>query len=252
MTNEIKIGNKTFKYAISGESNKTFVIFPGAGEDIASNRRFFQYYSKKYKTILFEYNNVSSVDVFFKLVETVLDKEGVKNFSLYGMSLGGFLAQAYARRATNVDKLILSHTGSFRAGFTKRKIGLLLGVGKIVPVVPEKLVKVCVKNFAGPVQGVPGSKIPELCALYNKDYLKSLLLLIDDVRKDELTFELTEISNVQTLIIRSMDDPLLRDEGILLKYFPNSNECHFSGAGHATPFVQFERFTEEIDKFLSS
>lgn len=270
----VTFDNQKWEYLVGGKSNTAFLIFPGSGQDALSCFDLIGVFEKKYKAIAVNYQGFYSVETFFNYVNAILKKERVVKVVLYGLSLGGFLAQHFLRRYPYlVDELILSHTGSTKSKTIIRKVAI---PGKILftflPILPQTLLNKLFKPVAGRVQS-GNSDWMQLYKKYsskenleqrldfanrspfsmmNKIYLKSVYRLGLDLEKLEKKFSNSDLEKWQgkILIIRTDNDPLAQDDGMFKKYYPNAKVVTFHHTGHLTPFIQFEKMTDEIKRFL--
>jgi|GEM_PF-6410276 len=268
-TKKVVIGEDNFDYLVGGSGETVILVFPGAGQDAYSCWDLIDYYEKKYKVIAVNYSGLSSLEQFFRYVNKILLVEGAKKVILYGLSLGGYLAQAYIRKPNNVDKIVLSHTGSIKSKEMKRVKRISKVLHAFLPVLPiGAFAEKVSRKIAGKVQSgksdivglyrkygtennlekrrMFGEKLKS--PLFDKAYLRSIYRLGMDTVKDELGWRSLDRKNI--LVIRSDNDPLAQDAGAFKAYYPNAKVYTFKETGHLTPFIQFETMVKVIDKFL--
>jgi pimeloyl-ACP methyl ester carboxylesterase len=263
------------EYVVGGKGKTAFLIFPGSGQDALSCFDLVGEFEKKYKAVAISYTGFYDLDSLFCFVNKILDKEKVDNVVLYGLSLGGFIAQHYVRRYPDkVVKLILSHSGSTKSKTIVRKVsrpGKFFY--KIVPLIPQKFLN---KIFI-PVAGRMQSGKSNFRALYekysskenlerriefskkntfsmiDKNYLKTVYSLGTEMERVENKFSNKDLSGWKgkILILRTENDPLAQDDGMFKHYYPKAKVVTFKETGHLTPFIRFEQMAFEINKFLN-
>lgn len=273
---KVRIKNIDGKYIVGGKSKIGFLIFPGGGQDIYSSYDLIEAYEKDYKVISLSINGFDDLKTYFEFVNKILEKEKITKVIVYGLSLGGFIAQHYVRaNKEKVIKLILSHTGSTRSQSIRKKVII---PGKILyfflPIIPLGLVKLLVKKNAGKTQS-GSSDVKALWNKYsskenllkrmqfierfgldflNRSYLNSFYRLGIDMEKSEKQWKYDEFNSwsKNVLIIKTDSDPLAQDDGELKKYYPQAKEYIFFKTGHLTPFIRFEDMKRLIDEFINS
>ncbi len=270
----IIVGGKERKYIVGGTGNTTLLVFPGSGQDGLSCFDLVDKFEKSYKVIAIYYDNLRSLQEFYNYINVILEKEKTKTLYIYGLSLGGFLAQHYVRKfESKVSKLILSHTSSTKSKTVIRKVVI---PGKILhfflPIIPINLFRNFLIKIGGRVQS--GQKdVKKLYEKYStkenlerriqhfnktgfnfltRDYLESIYHMGIDMEKNEKKFTSNDLSDWKgkILIIRTDNDPLAQDNGIFKIYYPTAEVITYTKTGHLTPFVRFEEMTTEIQKFL--
>lgn len=262
------------EYIVGGNGRIGFLIFPGGGQDALSCFDLIDVFEKKYKVVAVNFAGFSNLISFFNFINQILQKEKIEKVIVYGLSVGGFLAQHYAiRNSDKVTKIIISHAGSTKSKTIKNRVIL---PGKVLyfflPVIPISSLKWLIKKFSGKVQSGQ-SNIKKLYLKYstkenferrsefakqfglnflNRKYLKSFYKLGMDMQKEEKDWDnkkLNELSK-KMLIIKTDNDPLARDDGIFNDYYPHARIHIFTETGHLTPFVQFENTVTIINDFL--
>lgn len=266
---------KKRSYLVGGKGDALLLILPGSGQDALSCYDLMDKFENKYKTIAINYNNLRSLQEFYDYINAILEKEKVKTLYIYGLSLGGFLAQHYVRKYKDkVSKLILSHTGSTKSKTIIRKVSI---PGKILhfflPIIPINLFKNVLLKTGGKVQS--GQKdVKKLYEKYStkenlerriqhfnktgfnfltRDYLESVYHMGIDMEKNEKKFTNNDLADWKgkILIIKTDNDPLAQDNGIFKIYYPTAKVTTYTKTGHLTPFVRFEEMTNKIQSFLS-
>lgn len=268
---KLKVDETVWEYIISGKGNSTFLIFPGGGQTAQLNSDLIKEFEKEFKVIAVNIYDCLSINQFIKAINKILEKERVSNIVIYGLSLGGLLAQSYLKRnKEKVKKIIISHACTPQSKTFFRKIILPLRMLNIfLPFIPNKLIRFITKNFSGRIQG--GDKILDketylkqrrkafnklmIKNFYdkylNKKLLKTLINLSWDFYKNEqITLKDLRDWQGKVLILRTDNDPLMQDEGIFEKIYPQAVRHTFKGTGHLSFFYQFSEMIQIIKKFL--
>ena len=271
----LTVNNVMGKYISGGKSETGFLIFPGGGQDMYSSYDLIDAHEKKYKVISLSIAGFSNLKTFFTFINKVLEIEKVNKIIVYGLSLGGFIAQHYVREnKKRVTKLILVHTATTKS---KTVIQKVIIPGKIayffLPIIPLALLRFLVRKNAGKAQA-GHSDISGLWKKYsskinlerrkdfidrfgldfiNREYLKSFYKLGTDMEREENSWNKDILVgwSKNILIIKTSDDPLAQDDGMFKKYYPDAKEYIFHGTGHLTPFIQFEKMKKVIDDFIA-
>lgn len=264
----------TGEYITGGKSETGFLIFPGGGQDIYSSYDLIDAYEKKYRVISLSITGFYDLKTFFTFVNKILDVEKINKIIIYGLSLGGFIAQHYVRvNKKRVIKLILVHTASTKSKTVIKKVII---PGKIayffLPIIPLALLRFLVNKNGGKAQA-GHSDILGLWKKYsskinlerrtefikrfgldflNREYLNSFYRLGTNMEREEKNWNGDVFSgwSKNILIVKTADDPLAQDDGMFKKYYPEAKEYIFHGTGHLTPFIQFEKMRQVIDDFI--
>ncbi|HHT9136979.1 MAG TPA: alpha/beta hydrolase [Candidatus Wunengus sp. YC60] len=263
------------KYLVGGKGTTVLLILPGSGQDALSCYDLINAFEHEYKVITVNYDQLRNLQQFYGYVNAVLKKEDTKILYIYGLSIGGFLAQHYLRQYKNtVSKIIISHAGTTKSKTIIYKVAI---PGKILhfflPIIPMALFRDTLLKIAGKVQS--GQKdVKNLYLKYStaqnlerrtelfkktgysfltRDYLESIYHLGVDMERNEQKFTDTDLVdwNGKMLILRTDNDPLAQDDGIFKTYYPKAKIITFHKTGHLTPFVRFEEMTREMQKFLN-
>lgn len=275
-TKSIETNDSKREYIIGGKGEIGFLIFPGSGQDAVSCYDLIDAFEDKYKVIAINYDRIYSLEDFCTYVNGILAKENVTSVVLYGLSLGGFLAQHYVRKYPNiVQSLIISHSGSTKSKTIQNKVakpGKL--IYKFVPIIPQFVLNFFFKPIAGRVQAGQ-SNIIDLYkkhstkenldrrsvfskntsfSLIDKNYLKTVYSLGIEMEKAENIFTQNDLKNWEgkILVIRTDNDPLAQDDGMFKIYYPEAKVVSFQETGHLTPFIKFEKMVREINAFLNN
>jgi len=261
---------KVWEYIATGKG-KTFVILPGGGESAESTFRLIRSLENTYRVIVPTIYDVDSMSEFTSVLNALLNKEKANTIILYGLSLGGLLAQVYARdHKKKVEALIISHACTPRSKTYQRKNLLPLRLlQKFLPCIPNRLIQFAVR-FAGVVQGENpkiSKKYPVNLSRKDKEYYKVIMDeyyrrffdkrllqtwigLHHEFSKQELLPENYSYLKGKVLILRTDNDPLMQDEGDFKRLYPTAKVHTFKDTGHLTFYYQLESMAEVIKQFL--
>lgn len=269
----LEIKNTKWEYISCGNGKETILIFPGGGQSAQANFRLIEALESKYKVIACTIYNVDSISDFCFAINSILRKEKIEKVILYGLSIGGMMAQSYLKRnPEKVSLLILSHCCTPRSSMYKKKVlQPLLLLNIFLPLIPSPFISFFSKHFAGKLQGVSNQtnvmnsedqeKVEKLTKEFtiefretylNKKLLKTWINLHKDFSKEN--FSEKDFSNWKgkILILRSDNDPLVQDEGDVKHVYPNATVYVFHGSGHLTYYYQFPSMIKEINDFLNN
>lgn len=271
----ISINNKTWEYISTGNGEITFLMFPGGGQTAQSNYQLIDAFKKKYKVICPTIYDVDSIEEFCNAIDKILRNENTTKIYLYGLSIGGMMAQSYIRRnKERVLKLIISHAPAPGSSNYFRYVILPLKLLSIIlPFIPDRLIRYLARRFAGKYQGVDGEKHSENMKkikdedqkllfhfaneFYDKYLTKRLLttwirLHFDYYQNEKFTpVDLSDWKG-KILILRTDNDYLTDDGGEYSTIYPQAQVYTFYGTGHLTFQYQFEKMKEVISKFIES
>lgn len=261
---------KEWEYITTGKG-KAFVILPGGGETAESTFRLIKNLENTYRVIVPTIYNVDTINEFNSVLNAILDKEKVDTAILYGLSLGGLLAQVYARdNKIRVKVLIISHACTPRSKTYQRKNLLPLRLlQKVLTFIPNWFIKFAVR-FAGVAQGKNhqistkyvvnlSSKDKEYYKVIMEDYysrffnrrlLQTWISLHQEFSKQDLAPENYSYLKHKVLVLRTDNDPLMQDEGDFKRLYPTAEIHTFKDTGHLTFYYQLESVVEVIKEFL--
>jgi len=86
--------------------------------------------------------------------------------------------------------------------------------------------------------------------LSDRNFIQSVTRLGLDMEKEELSHSSIRNDSSRIFVLRTENDPLAQDNGMLKKYYPNATEHVFAETGHLTPYIQTHRMMQLIDEFL--
>ncbi|MBI4100413.1 alpha/beta fold hydrolase [Candidatus Microgenomates bacterium] len=273
---QVTVNGKTFEYLTGGSGETAFLVFPGAGQNALSCYDLIDAFENKYKVVAINISGLAGLEEFFEYVDQILKKEKVKNIIIYGLSLGGLLTQHYLRRHRDlISRVIISHSGSTKSPTIIKKVII---PGKILhfflPILPLNLLQYLSVKFVGRFQ-VGKANILSLYQKYstpenlerrreylkelsysfwNREFLESFYKIGMDLREAEKNFSADDFKNWRgkILILKTDNDPLAKDEGMLKKLYPQAKVYIFHETGHLTPFIQFENMVKVIKNFLEN
>ncbi len=264
------VGKKTWEYIACGIGKETLLLLPGGGQTAQGNFRLIQAFEKKYRIIVPTIYNVDTIEEFCFAINTILKKEKVKRIILYGLSIGGLMAQSYIKRnKEKVTTLIIFHACTPKSQLYRRKIVPLLKLSFLLPFVPVGIFSSFLKHFAGKLQGAPKQKIDtstknetqiiSLTKLFTNEFFekyltKRLLTTWSNLHKDFIkeSFSSQDFFDWKgkVLILRSDDDPLMQDEGDFKKVYPQASTYTFHHTGHLTYYYQFPQMVKVMQNFF--
>lgn len=270
---KIDINGIIWEYISTGSGKPAFVIFPGGGQTAQGNFRLIEALEDKYKVIAINIYSCDSIDNFNLAVNKILDAEGVNKINLYGLSLGGLLAQSYLlRNMDRIENVILSHACTPKSVTYKRKVITPLKLLRVfLPLIPSSSIKWTTRTFARRFQGGNNkthfeilSKLEprtmELNNLFlqefrNKYLTKRLLttwinLHSDFYKNEKFVSDTFKDWKGRVLIIRTDNDPLMQDEGDFKVIYPHAVVYTLKGTGHLSFYYKFKEIVYEIKKFL--
>lgn len=270
----INVGGIDWEYIISGKGDKTIVIFPGGGQTAQGNFRLIEELERKYKVIAINIYNCDSIDDFNSVINKILETEKVNKVNLYGLSLGGLLAQSYLLRNKNrVESIILSHACTPKSITYKNKIIKPLRLLKVfLPLIPFLVIKWFTITFAKRFQGGSNKSHNEIISKLDPRTVELNTLFLQEFRNKYLTkrilttwinlhldfYNNEKFSNNtfkdwrrRVLIIRTDNDPLMQDEGDFKIVYPNAKVYTLKSTGHLTFYYKFDEIVRVIKKFLN-
>ena len=270
----LNIDGIEWEYISTGKGDSTFVIFPGGGQTAQSNFRLIEALKNKYQVISINIYSCDSIDEFNEAVNKILNKEKVRKINLYGLSLGGLLAQSYlSRNKDKVSSIIISHACTPKSITYKNKVITPLRLLKtFLPILPNTLIRWTTRTFARRLQGGDNKthfeilsklrpRIVRLNNLFlqefrNKYLTKRLLktwinLHLDFYKNEKFTSNSFKSWKGQVLIIRTDNDPLMQDEGDFGVIYPKAKVYTLTGTGHLSFYYKFDEIVNEIKRFLS-
>lgn len=204
---------------------------------------------------------------------SILIKEKTDKVILYGLSIGGILAQSYIRRnKEKVINVIISHALAPKSTSYKWKIVFPLKVLNLfLPIIPLSFIRYVSLKLAGRVQGFSvdnhrqridsidkrTNKLLEYFVeeFYEKYLTKRLLqtwirLHLDYYYNEKFTPDDLSDWRGKILILRTDNDLLAQDNGEFKKLYPDAEVFTFRGTGHLTFYLQLKKIIEIINKFV--
>ncbi|MBP9781065.1 alpha/beta hydrolase [Candidatus Woesebacteria bacterium] len=266
-------GGKQTEYITAGEGLETVLLFPGGGQTAQSNFALIEALEQRFKVIAPTVYDVGSVGEFCQTIDSLLDHEEVDSVNVYGLSVGGLLAQSYLwRHKERVESVILSHACTSESKrYESKVVRPLRALSVVLPIIPDGLIKSFAKLSAVKIQGVSGENVPRdpimseprnaevgtyfAHEFYDKYLTKTLLrswinIHTDFSRNEKLSPSVLKDWPGRVLILRTDNDPLMQDEGYFARLYPNAEVHTFNGTGHVTFYYQFTEMMKVINKFL--
>lgn len=260
---KVSVDGIEINYLSSGRGKRTMVIFPGGLQTAESC------FDKDNKVVVLNVDGPKIIDQFCKLTENVLKQEAVENYTLMGLSLGGMLAQSFVRRTSRLPSaMVFSHTAAPNSEtFIKNVVQPMKLVQPLLPIVPIGIFREMIKRLGGKVQLRSKltvdtvAKEPSKLDFVRGEYAKQM---IDTLPKPMIEttvalalnyhhkkFNPLHEKSKRILILRTDNDPLAQDDGRFAILYPKAKVVTFSGTGHLTAFLQFEKYCQEIRTFLT-
>lgn len=264
---------KIVEYISTGQGKETILLLPGGGQTAQSNFGMIEALENKYKVISPTIYDIDSVNNFCNIINSLLKAEKVNIISIYGLSVGGLMAQSYLfRNQKRVKSLILSHACTPESKLFRNKVVTPLRILRVIlPIVPINLVKHLSKTLAGKAQGVtdhtqfsdPWLAIPSNQEKMNyfaqewfDKYLDKTLLrtwINLDVGFSNERFDAGKIANWPgtMLILYTDNDPLVGVDEKLSKLYSQAKTHLFHGTGHLTFQFQGAKIIELVSELLA-
>ncbi len=266
----LKVNETEWEYITQGKGEQTFLILPGGGQTAQVNFQLIEQFKDSYKVVAITIYDSASINDCCLAINKILNTENAdKNIVLYGLSLGGLVAQSYLKRNLDkVNKAIFSHSCTPSSKTYKRKvINPLMVLNVFLPLIPNSLIKFFTRKFSGAIQGVKSGATDqnsretstiryfgkEFYNIYlNKTLLKTWINLHLDFYQNERFIKSDYVKwDGKILILRSDDDPLMQDEGDFEKVYPNIAVHTFKDTGHLSYYHKFDETVKVITKFIS-
>ena len=137
----------SYRYYKNPDAEATLVLLTGGTGFSDLLYQHFKQFTQKFSVITFDYQlQYMNIDDFLESVSAVL-KELEEKVWLVGQSLGGFIAQIFAKEYPDqVEGMILSNTGSLSADMSKEAYDSLLYMMKL-----QRKMKVLVNSLPFPI-----------------------------------------------------------------------------------------------------
>ena len=269
-----KVFGKQIEYIRAGKGRKTILIIPGGGQTAQSNFALIEALEQKFRVIALTIYDIHSVDEFCLIINALLKLEKIYKVHLYGLSIGGLLAQSYLwRNYKRVESIIISHACTPESKTYKNKIiRPLKMLGMVLPLTSNRLIQYFAKSSAGKIQGwnknmpidetMSKPRNKELTNYFVKEFyekyftkilLKSWVSIHTDFYRNE-KFTMSDLHgwSGKVLILRTDNDPLMQDEGYFAKLYPEAQVHTFYDTGHLTFYYQYTKMLKVINQFLFS
>jgi len=108
----LTVGGLPVDYLASGSGERTLLLLPGLLGDAKSLYRQILDFERDRRVIALSYVDTLAIRPQLDAISAALDAEGAGRVAAVGQTLGGYVAQAYAReRPERVEALVLAHSG---------------------------------------------------------------------------------------------------------------------------------------------
>lgn len=269
----MQIGKKRWEYISCGRGKETLLLLPGGGQTAQSNFQLINAFMDTYRVISPTIYDTDTIDEFCQSMNHILKTEKTGKVNLYGLSIGGMMAQSYIRRNKDkVTKLIISHSPAPKSKtYRKKVIFPLKFLNAVLPVMPTSFIRFAAIKYAGSFQGISEKEHGKLIEYMDEDtkkllyhfasefyskYLTKRLLLtwirlhFDFYENEYFTPKDLADWKGKILILRTDNDKLADDDGEHAKLYPQAKVYTFYGTGHLTFEYQFEKMKQVIKDFL--
>jgi pimeloyl-ACP methyl ester carboxylesterase len=270
---KILVKNKTWEYLTCGKGKQTLVLLPGGAQTAQSLFTYIQAFENSNKVIAITIYNAENIDECCQAIDEILKKEKVESILLYGYSIGGLLAQSYLRRTKNkskIHKLIISH--ACIPGAKSYRNNLVIPFQLLAPFIfllPDSFSRKISQRYAIKVQGY--SKHPIFLTKFDKHteqlhqaftqeffqkYLNKTLwrtwynLHKEFCYKEKYSAKDLKEWQGKILIIQTDNDPWMKDEKRLKKFYPSAKWYTFYNSAHLTYYYQTEAMIKILKNFI--
>jgi 3-oxoadipate enol-lactonase len=255
-------------FQIAGDEGAAVIFLHGVGGDAEQWRPQLDFFSPRYRAIAWDmpgYGDSAplkemTIDALVDAVETLFDRLSIKRAHLVGRSLGGVIAQAFARKHSDrLGSLTLVATSTafgqhakseiddaWRQRFIEQRLGALDRGASLTELAPR-----IIKDLIGDQPDPKGLEqaILSMAALSENSYRAAINCLVSF---DQMA-GLAEIET-PTLLIAGEKDPLTPPEAMMrmAEAMPTSSLEILPGAGHLANLEQPAAFNLALDHFLQS
>jgi pimeloyl-ACP methyl ester carboxylesterase len=189
----------------------------------------------------------------------LLDHLGIERFHLVGASMGGFISQSIASRASQRVRsltLLMTSTGSRRVGRPTPTV-IRRMAAQVAPRSREQAMEEAVATYRiiGSPDHLDENLVRELAGIaYDRSHdpdgrMRQLAAIL---AQPDRTAELARL-RMPTLIIHGLADPLVSASGglALAKAIPGATFIGHSGMGHDLPRTRWPELTDEILRLVA-
>lgn len=236
------------------------LVLPGALGMVAGAGAALARLAEGRRVVALAYPAVETMTALCDGVAALLDRLEIGRVDVLGSSLGGWVAQCFARRhPARVRRLALSHTYALRP----EDVGRLRFGTRVWTKAPgwlfRALLRARLRMALRPLRRTKGEEYerwmnrvaaapnltPAVLARYNGWMIESL---------SAFRFAPGDLPGVPVLIVDSDDDPILKPKSraALRALYPSARVKTFAGTGHATSLVAPDAWAAEIRDFLDS
>ncbi|MGD9394838.1 MAG: alpha/beta hydrolase [Candidatus Thorarchaeota archaeon] len=256
----VQTGNIQTYYEQHGESGPTLVFIHGAGASHDMWKPQVEHFSKTYNVVTYDIrghqqsegsDDTYSCELFANDLHLLLDRLGIQEPVVIGLSLGGMIAQEYAiKYSSNLKGLVLADTAVASA--------LTLSDKMLKAVYPKWMVKWTIGRMSDERYADWSFKFFDMDDEI-REYLKQEQLKLG---KEELLKVTDAIYSFKLLPLETIEVPTLVVLGEnerkavfphadkMVELIKNSRKVIIPGAGHASNLENPEVFNRELDDFL--
>jgi pimeloyl-ACP methyl ester carboxylesterase len=258
----VQTGNIQTYYEQHGEAGPTLVFIHGAGASHDMWKPQVEYFSKTYNVLIYDLrghqqsegsDDKYTCELFADDLHTLIDRLGLQEPVIIGLSLGGMVAQEYAvKYPSKLNGLVLADTAIATAFTVSDKLTKAM--------FPAWMVKLTIKRMSNESYANWSFKFFEMDEEI-REYLKKEQLKLG---KDELLKVTDAIYSFKLLPLETIEVPTLVVLGEnerkavfphadkMIELIKNSRKVIIPGAGHASNLENPEVFNRELDDFLRS
>ncbi len=258
---KITVNGINWQYYCLGKGDPIFWLGGGLRR-AAIGFDFLKRLAEKYFVITLDYSPVENIEAYVSVIDSIIETEGVSQFSIGCQSYGGLIAQAYlASKGNKVKKLVLSSTGPVENN--RLWIPLLTACVKIFKIMPEKVAKNFFFGGLGKIITVPkGTKTAWVEALKNiitnelskQDVVSHFAVGLDTIRNNKIKPDVFKGWTGTAVVLRSDNDPTQGKKDILLysKLFCRPLKVISMGdMGHTALLSNPAKFTDFFEQALA-
>ncbi len=253
------VSGNDWSYIAAGAGDRTVVILPGGGGDAESMFPVVSGLEQRCRVVAIGYPPTAArADEIVDGVRTILDDCGVRHACLLGHSLGGFAAQALARRYPDrVDSLIIANSAVYSPG-RMRLFRVLLPV---MARLPHRVMARAVRSaFQRLLKGDPDREFwmyyVNQCAMMDsrsKGLRNQVLCMLDFLKDARAARAPAGGWNGRVLILESDHETGFtpRERRSFRMLYPNAAVHVFSNAGHLSFITHTGEFVGTVGDFLA-
>lgn len=259
----LSIKGVEWRYATGGRGRETILLLHDTFGGAETLETLAGRFADEYRTIAPTIADARSLEEVCDAVSAILDREHVGRATVFGVSFGGFVAQAFLkRRAHQVEHLVLISTS-----LPDRKAAARTeSTSKFIRLLPFRLTRSLMKldihkSLEAPAPPDVAARLAvfkqQLDEYFDHKLTKATLLarvrLSVDFNRNE-TYNPADNTDWpgRVLIIESNDDPVVpaNERKRLREAYPRALVCTFTGAGHSIPLLLPDELVGVVKAFL--